>query len=49
MVGEPLDRELAGDVLREQTENLRMVVLAHHVHLMFHVRLDGVERLAQLG
>jgi hypothetical protein len=42
-VGVALDGELAGDVLGEQAEDLGVVLLAHQVHLAFHVGLDLVE------
>jgi hypothetical protein len=48
-VGVALDGELAGDVLGEQAEDLGVVLLAHQVHLAFHVGLDLVELGRELG
>src|SRR5690554_2771334 len=49
MVGESFDGELARDVLSEQTECLGVVLFAHAVHLLFHVRLEFIKIGGQLG
>ncbi len=42
MIGEALDRQRSGEVLREQAERLRVLELAQDVHLLLDVaRLDG--------
>ncbi len=43
VVGEVLDRQQAGQILRQQAEHLRMVRFAHQVHLALGVRLDRVQ------
>lgn len=54
MVGQALDSQLAGQILREQSKELSMMSLAQLVHVTFDIRLTGQQRRgidhgAQLG
>ena len=48
MVGQCLQRQRAGQVLREQAQRLRVLEMAQHVHLRFGVAAGLVELGAQL-
>jgi hypothetical protein len=49
VVGEPLDGELAGQVLREQTERLRVLEVPERVHLALLVARVLREHARELG
>ncbi len=48
MVGEPLDRQPAFQVLHQQPERLRVLEVAQHVHLVLRVFRMGVEQAREL-
>ncbi len=49
MIGEALHRQQAAEILREQPEHLRVVQLAHHVHLALDVAVVRRHLAAQAG